>query len=335
MRTFVISAWLSTVLCCSLPVTADDDAPAPNLKAATDRDSIVTLGSPRQQLAGIRTQKLEAVTRQPEFLAYGTVLNLDPLLQLRQQYLAARSQQDAAQARYTEANQNLARTQNLHDQAIVSTRRLQEQQARRQSDKAGLDAASFQQQTLLAASRLEWGDALTEWFVQTPGPAAKAFLSQAAQLIQITLPPDRHLSSDVHSIAIDEHGHRDTVTQATLISASPRIDPVSQGERYFFKLENRHLPFGAHISAWIAANGQPQTGVIVPKSALVWHLGQALVFVKTAEQNFKHLVLSAYHPDPGGYFVTELQAGDEIVVTGAQTLLSEELKGQIPREDDD
>jgi hypothetical protein len=37
---------------------------------------------------------------------------------------------------------------------------------------------------------------------------------------------------------------------------------------------------------------------------------------------------------PEGYFIDkDLTAGEEIVITGGQMLLSEELRGQIPDED--
>jgi hypothetical protein len=67
-----------------------------------------------------------------------------------------------------------------------------------------------------------------------------------------------------------------------------------------------------------------------------WHLGQALVFVKVADQQFASRVVSAYSKTVGGYFVrSTLKAGEEVVSTGAQMLLSQEFKGQIPAEDND
>lgn len=320
-------------------VPDDDDQPQPtgDRGAVRAEDSArINLTQKSQELAGIKTQPLQAAQQQAEFTAFGTIVSLEPLLQLRQQYLAARAQQDSAKAKYDEAHLNLSRTRNLHDQDIVSTRRLQEQHAQWQADKASLDASGYQQQTILAASRLEWGDTLTDWFIRTPGKTAEQFLNHGAQLLQVTLPANTHLNPDIPHIFIDERGQRNSAIQATLISASPRIDPVSQGERYFFKLEGRRIPFGTHVTAWIANDTGQTPGVIVPTSAVVWHLGQAFVFIKSADDHFSRRALSACSPGNHGYFVTRsLQAGEEIVTTGAQTLLSQELKNQIPSEDND
>lgn len=318
----------------------DDDATAPASPAQpitqkTDPNAL-QLDQKAQKLAGIQTTRLTAATQTPEFSAYGTVLNPEPLLTIRQQYLAASAQQDSARARYSEAQHNLNRTRDLQQQDIVSTRRLQEQQAIWQADKANLASNSYQQQLISANSRLLWGDTLSNWFTRAQDKNAAQLLEHRAQLLQITLPANTQLEASVSTIHVDAHGQRQAALPATLISASPQIDPISQGQRYFFKCEPCRLPFGTHLTAWIPAAGQADSGVIIPQSALVWHLGQAFVFVKTAVEHFSRRPLGQYGTTSQGYFVAHaLQAGDEVVTTGAQTLLSQQLKGLIPDEDND
>jgi hypothetical protein len=332
------------ILCLSIctpnmAVADDDDNHASvsiNQTSKTDNDEIIKLSVNSQILAGVKTQILAAVHQQPEITAYGTIISLEPLLQLRQQFLATRAQQDSAKAKYIEAQLNFARTENLHKQEIVSTRRLQEQEALWRSEKANLNASDYQQQAILASSRLEWGNILTDWFVLSQSKDAEQFLNQSTQLLQITLPVNYHLNPQIHSILIDEQGQRNNAIQAFLISPSPKIDPISQGERYFFKSKGRKLPYGSHITAWINNDSRDITGVIVPKTALVWHLGQAFVYVKTKENMIVKKLIPEFSPDKNGFFVTgSLQPNDEIVTIGAQTLLSLQLKALIPAEDSD
>lgn len=64
-------------------------------------------------------------------------------------------------------------------------------------------------------------------------------------------------------------------------------------------------------------------------------MDQAFVYVKTAEEQFSRRPIEHYSPTAGGYFVASgLNAGEQLVVTGGQMLLSEEFRGQIPDEDD-
>lgn len=342
MRSFPYLVCLNACFVLSLAQAAGDDDDTPNQNSTatvqTGGDSApIEVSMKSQRMAGIKTQVLEAVRQKPEFTAYGAVLNPEPLLQLRQQYLAASAQQDSARARYTEAHLNLSRTRDLHNQDIVSTRRLQEQQALWQSDKAALAASNYQSNSILASSRLEWGEILTDWFVLMRNDSIKPFLNQHARLLRITLPANRHLNADIRHIHVDERGQRQTAIKAELIDASPKIDPISLGERYFFKLEGRTLPFGSHITAWISEDARQISGVKIPKSALVWHLGQPIVFVKIDDDHFGRFILREFLTDDQGYFVTEavLRPGLEIVVTGAQSILSQQLKSMIPREDKD
>ena len=339
MRIILILAVLAACFAAMPALAEADDDDLKPLKtenvSTADQAGSISLDRKSQQLAGIKTELPAVARQQPEFTVYGTVLGLEPLVQLRQQYLSARAQQDSAKAKYTEADFNLSRTRNLHQQDIVSTRRLQEQQAQWQSDKANLAASAFQQQTVLAASRLEWGDLLTDWFVLKPGKAAEQFFSHRSLLLQITLPAHTRLGADMQSVYVDEQGRRQTAVKAELISRSPRIDPVSQGERYFYKAEGRSIPFGAHITAWIANDAAQNNGVLIPKAALVWHLGQACVFVRKGD-HFSRRALQNYTPVESGYFVIgTVRPEEEIVTTGGQTLLSQQLKAQIPNEDAD
>jgi hypothetical protein len=334
MHALIPLAGLIFLFCGSAPYAAVDDDDL-NPPRATSQAPAQT-GESLRQTAGIKIQALQAAAQQPEFRAHGSVIDLQPLLALRQQFLAAQALRDSAQARYQEADANLSRTRHLHQQDIVSTRRLQEQQAQWRNDKANLSTSSYQQQTILAASRLQWGEVLTDWFTQPNSRQAEQFLNHRSQLLQISLPANTRLNPGIHTIAVDDHGRRDQAISATLISPAPQVDPISQGERYFFQTDVRPLSFGARVSAWIA-DGEPGTdGVVIPESAVVWHLGQAFVYIKAENGEFNRRPLATTALGNGGYFAAEgFTAGEDIVTSGAQTLLSQELKNLIPSEDND
>ncbi len=326
------------VCLCVFPVwtlaASGDENPA--AAPSNNGPDTISLEPKLQLLAAIKTQTLAAAQRQPEIISYGSVINLEPLLQLRQQYLASQTLQASAQAKSTESSLNLTRTEQLHHQDIISTRRLQEQFAQSQADQANLNASSNQQQTILAGSRLLWGEILTEWFVLGHNKNASAFFNQDAQLIQISLPANMQLSTNPETIYVDERGQRQSAVLARLVSVAPGVDPVSLGKRYFFKLEGHHIPYGAHITAWLSAPDKAVSGIFIPKSALIWHLGQAWVFIKTSANNFSRRAIPEYQTDSQGYFVRDvLKPGEEVVINGSQTLLSHQLKTIIPNEDSD
>jgi hypothetical protein len=74
----------------------------------------------------------------------------------------------------------------------------------------------------------------------------------------------------------------------------------------------------------------------LPFDAVVWYDGKPWVFVKTGEQRYERRAVGAHSDSRDGWFAGEgFVPGEEVVVTGAQTLLSGVLRGQVPDEDDD
>ena len=75
---------------------------------------------------------------------------------------------------------------------------------------------------------------------------------------------------------------------------------------------------------------QPLTGVVVPHAAVVYAEGKTWAYVQTGADTFLRREVHLDHLTPEGWFVTSgIAAGERVVVTGAQMLLSEELKSQI------
>lgn len=328
---------LSTLL--SVPSYADDDD---NLKQnarispTTASTDTVTIDPAQQQRAGIQTIVLSESKLTPESIIFGSVVNLDRLLLLREQYLQSQAQQQTALAKSSEAQLNLSRTRSLHEQDIVSSRRLQEQQALAQTEQAQLAISRYQKELLFNNCQFEWGATLCQWLTEAKGQSIKPFLEQKTQLLQITLPAGQELTPDQKQIFVDAHGKRENAIPASLISTIPLIDPITQGRRYFFKSNQRPLAYGSHLTVWLSESGQGSTAVSLPRTAVVRHNGEALVFIKIKSDQFRQKILHQLYPNQGCCFNnSELQAGQEIVSTGAQTLLSQTLKTQIPEEDDD
>jgi multidrug efflux pump subunit AcrA (membrane-fusion protein) len=121
-----------------------------------------------------------------------------------------------------------------------------------------------------------------------------------------------------------------------LVADSPQVDPGLPGETYFYLVHGNGYRAGMRVAARVGLGGAPVAGVIVPAEAVVWHAGKAWAYVKQDEQTFaRHEVSAAEELDGGWFNAGGFQAGDEVVVSGAQLLLSEELKYQIRNENED
>jgi hypothetical protein len=73
---------------------------------------------------------------------------------------------------------------------------------------------------------------------------------------------------------------------------------------------------------------------VVPEAVVVRTGDHAWAYVQIAPTQFERRQLVATMPSARGWFVTSgFAAGDQVAVTGAQALLSEELKSQIQVKD--
>jgi hypothetical protein len=335
MNTLLITCFFALNLYISPFALALDD----NLTSKTEnslRQSTVKLDTEAQRLSGIETIKLKPVNYQPEFTAQGKSLSLQPLLTLRSRYLLSITDRSSAEARYKQADQSINRQQDLYQNGITSKRNLQEQQAQWQSSKALAKATHFQSKAIIDESNLIWGKELTNWALSTNTDQLHGFLTNQLKLLQISLPTGKHLVDSTKTIYIDVTGNRSKAQKAELISAATQTETIAQGESYYFKTNDKKIISGMYVTAWIPEQTTQMTGVIIPKPALIWYMDQAFVFVKTTDENFSRVNIANYSTANEGYFIQDaIKPDDQIVAKGAQMLLSEELKGQIPKGNDD
>ncbi len=335
MNTLLIACFFALTLF-SAALAADDDEKPPTEGQNDHSQSVIKLTAETQKLSGIETVTLKPASHHAEFTAYGKAINIQPLLALRNRYLLALTDRSSAKAKFKQAEQNIGRQQDLYRQGVSSKRTLQEHQAQWQSYKAQADAANFQGKAIIDEAQLNWGKELTDWALSSDYGKLGAFLSGRQTLLQITLAANKHLPDSIQTIYIEVSGNRSKAQKAELISVAARTDTAAQGESYYFQTGGKNIITGMNVTAWIPEQNKQITGVIIPKYALVWYMNQALVYLKTGEETFIRRTIDHYSATADGYFIPDaIKPGEQIVTKGSQMLLSEELRGQIPREDDD
>lgn len=115
------------------------------------------------------------------------------------------------------------------------------------------------------------------------------------------------------------------------LGASAVTDPQTQGQGFLAAVQSGHerLRIGALLKGALQLPGEKESGVTVPRTAIVRHEGEAFIYVATKDGEFTKKEIELEHPTADGWFIHEgLKPGDKVVVTGAQQLLSEESKGK-------
>jgi hypothetical protein len=225
-------------------------------------------------------------------------------------------------AAYAASSNELARLKTLAGGGNASTRALQTAEAAALHDQLAVQSA--RDRLVLSSGRAVADQRDLTAFIQS-------LASQEAALVRIDLPAGETLPSPPTGARIVTlaAGSAD----AELLGPAPGVDPQVQGLGFLFFIKPnmlRLLP-GQGVTGYLKLPGEPLAGVIIPREAVVRTEGKGWIFVlNPGGETLTRKEVALDRPTETGWFVTTgVTASDHIVVTGAQILLSEELKASI------
>lgn len=305
---------------------------APSRVGTDAGKTVLTFDEQAQRSNGIAVTSLAASKRNAEAQATGTVMQLQPLLDLKTSYNAAqmdiakaRAAAQASQAEYTRVMQLNRDTENISQKAVETAR------AASDSDAAVLQNAQQSMTVLKDSMQLHWGGAVARW-LQEGSPQLSALVAQRIYLLQVTAIGGGSSTPPPYAVVQFPDGAHGT---AHLISTLPQLDPRLQSPSFLYVV-NAHAGLIPEINlSVLLPSGPMRSGVVVPYGAVVWWQGKAWCYVEERLNKFTREEVSTANPTPTGWFVSEGIAADARVATkGAQTLLSEEFRAQIQSDED-
>lgn len=149
-----------------------------------------------------------------------------------------------------------------------------------------------------------------------------------AALVRMEFPPGSGQIGPSASVTIATFADPEVRIPVEWIGPAPSTDPLTQGRAFLGLVSTPGFVPGTALIVR-AAGAVPREGVFVPSSAVVRQDGDAFVFGDVDGVHFARLPVRLGLPLPGGWLVTEGLTNDQrVVVTGAQSLLSAELKPQ-------
>lgn len=330
---------------------------APSRVSVKDGETVITIDRETLIKSGITVTPLKMTSHRGGLEAYGMVLELQSLADLRRNIVdlhknitdsnnnltAAKAQAERMRVSLEVSVKEYERLKSLNeDNRNISDKSLQSAEAVWHSNEVNYRAAqeslrlahqSFHnvEESLHAIKdtvRQRWGNIITGWLIES-SPSFERLMNQQDVLIQITLPSYINISSLSPTIRAQtvDGGWVD----ASLVSPAPLTDPRIQGRSFFYltPAKTTHFIAGMNIKANLPVGPEVQ-GVICPSSAVVWWQGKEWVYVQRDAGHFVRQEISLESPIEGGWFVVKgLSPGERLVVGGAQMLLSEEFRSQI------
>ncbi len=271
----------------------------------------VTL-DPRALTAGrIQTVRLRRLESAPRVSAYGMVLDPAHLVMTASQVIAARAVETLARSEARRAAV-LYRAHHNVSQAVLQ---------RAQAELETATARLVQLKTRLLA---HWGRKLSADACSGRAPLPN-LETGAADLVEVSLPLGQALG---HPPAMAAATTPDGQTvRLRFIGRAPRTAAGVAGESLFYLMPAAtSAPIGTPLAIALRSAGG-KAGVRVPRSAVVWHQGEPIVFHETVSGSFAPVSIRSSFISGDGYFVPEragtaLRPGDRIVTGGAALLYS-------------
>lgn len=295
--------------------------------------AVLTVSSKSQLLSGIKTTKLTAATHRKLVKAYGEVVDLTSLIELRNSYIAAKAEASKSLFQLDVSRNEYVRAKTLfNSRRYVSLEKLQSAEAAYESDLADSEASVQSLAGLKGEVISEWGSVIANWMFSN-SHFGRDLVSHKLSILRIAIPTVVDIREAPRTIEVT------TVTgnhvEAVLVSESPLMSPNIQEASYFYRTPTvPGLPVGMRVVTRLSIGSQA-TGVVVPASAVIWWNGKAWAFVRSGRNKFFREEINTSKAAAGGWFVGYgLKPGDEVVVNGAQQLLSREFNRHVQPEND-
>jgi hypothetical protein len=299
------------------PPAVEEKEPSEGARITHDAQGhvVIKMDDETQGNMGLVVAKPEAAQLKPEIKGYGRVM--EPMA-----LAALITELAAAQAAYAASSNELVRLRTLATQGNASERALQTAEAAALRD--SLAVQSDKDRLVLA-----WGRAVAE---QTNLLAFVQLLAtQNSALVRIDLPVGDKLTGPPEGGRLETLGG--DCAEAEFLGVTTSVDPqtLSQGYLFLLKPNSLHLKSGEAVTGYVEVGGELLSGALIPREAVVRTEGAGWVYrLNEGGEAFTRVEIPMDHSAKDGWVVTRnVSTNDYIVVTGAQTLLSEELKASL------
>ena len=285
-------------------------------------DFTVMLEKEKWQALDIDKAEPEKAELKPQRIAFGRVLDPTRIVALDGELATA----EAALAASRAENE---RTQKLLANGENTSRKIAE------TAEAQFRADEIKADGLRRTARLEWGAAFSALDAGKRREFVEALVSGDAALVRVDLLPGDALAEQPKSARVLVLGREQQPIATANITPAADVDAKTQAQGFILRIDKPPFPLrpGMALTAWLELAEKPRAGFAIPRSAVLRHDGRAWVYVQEEEEKFARKPVTLDTPLDGdkGWFVAEgggIAADDVLVVVGAQSLLSEELKAQ-------
>lgn len=272
-----------------------------------------------QEQSGIEVRPITAGSSAEGPAVYGTVVDLQPLIDLTGRYASSKADLGAAKSELSAARAELRRVTALYnDEQNLSLKALGAAHAADATAVAKVSVAEATVSSVVSTTRQQFGALIAGWLTSPPSLELLSLLSHRAVLVRVAIPSSPRLVPKTLTV----YGENQLPWDARLVSVSTQADPNVQGQAYLYRVASP-LATGTRVAGHISA--EAKLSLRIPADSIVWYGGQPWAYVRTSPTSFERRALDQDAQWAGDFLVIKgFKVGEQVVVRGAQLLLSEE-----------
>jgi hypothetical protein len=309
-----LALWGFTQLNTERPQQLDEDAASIAANAAIP--GVIQLGPEQQAKAGIVLADLAPREVSQEVKGYGLVIDTQPLLDLLAELRSAEATLEASTKEYERVQALHANDQNASARTVETA-------------SATVKRDQIQVETIRSRLGSAWGP---QFIKSDAARLVQSLSTLEAVLIRVDLAVDESLQSSPATARVVSPMDSTRSAEARFLGRATTAPAQTPGQGFLFLLQPNSLDLrpGMGLVTFLTLEGPRLHGVLLPRSAIVRQQGQAWVYVQTGDRTFERKLVVLEHALDDGWFVDANAApAGRVVIGGALTLLSEELRSQI------
>ena len=303
--------------------TATDGDDAPSARApttATSPEDVVMLPAPQARRAGIAVTTLAPASVGAVRHGLARALDISSLAAIQGEIVSARAALSASRADYARQHALAADDQSASTHAVETAR------AQAVADQARLTAA-------LQRIGLEYGAGLARLSPMALRGLIHAIAAGQASLVRVDFADGAAPVGGTVHIGEGIEGAPDVRLIGPAAAADAHLQSAGSLAVVTGSLA-RELGAGRVLPVSMSAGGARESGVIIPRSAILRYQGGLWVY-RVETGGYRRVELIEARSEPDGWFVREgLRPGDRVATGGVAVLLSAERGGEAPSEDD-
>lgn len=309
------AAWILLPYLHRTPAAAKE-MPVSETKAGEKKDNPLHVPPAKRAKSGIVLAAAEESTLPPEVRGFGRVLDTSLLATLTAEVATSQASLVASEKELARAKGLFAGGGNASAQAV---------------ELAAAAAARDQAAVASAEARFaaSWGRGVVKNAAKIMGA-----LADGAVLVRIDSLPGDAPAADVATVRLSLPAGSETFA-GEVIGSAPVADVQMTGASHLALLRDHPLPTGTALRASMAGRGDAVKALVIPRGAVVYHQGSAWVFVLGEEDTFERRLVGLVRSTANETIAIAngLEAGEQVVVSGAQQLLAAELQVGGAREE--